>query len=134
MNPGRPPEPRFWTDQRMTTLVALVLRGGVLLAAAVTLVGGIGLLTRQGQAIPDYHTFRGSEAPYRSLLAVFEGVLQGEMPAIIELGVVLLIATPVARVLLTLIGFAVQRDRIYIVITSIVLAVLLSSLVFGGIP
>jgi uncharacterized membrane protein len=44
---------------------------------------------------------------------------------------VLLIATPAARVALTLGAFIIQRDRLYIVTTSIVLALLLYGLVWG---
>jgi uncharacterized membrane protein len=54
------------------------------------------------------------------------------MPAVVALGIVLLIATPVARVLLTLIGFIRQRDRVYILLTTVVALALLYSLTLGG--
>jgi uncharacterized membrane protein len=52
--------------------------------------------------------------------------------SIVQLGLLLLIATPVARVAFTLVAFVLQRDRTYVVVTSIVLALLLYGLVFGN--
>lgn len=116
----------------MTLLVALVLRGGVLLAALVTVAGGIPLLLVHGRESPNYHSFRGTEAPYRSLGAILQGVAHGEPLAIITLGIVILIATPISRVLLTLVNFLVERDRMYTVLTSVVLLILLYSLLAGS--
>ena len=122
------PEPQT----RMTVLVALVLRGGVLLAAAVTVAGGIPLLLVHGREFPNYHSFHGTEAPYRGLGAILQGIVHGEPLAIITLGIVLLIATPISRVLLTLVNFLVERDRMYTALTSVVLLVLLYSLLAGS--
>ena len=116
----------------MTTLVAGVLRGGMLLAALVTLAGGVGILSRHGGERADYHTFLGSQTAYRGIGAIGQGVLQGDSRAVVQLGIVLLIATPVARVMLSLIGFLVERDRLYLAITGLVLVGLLYSLVLGG--
>ena len=124
------PEPRSgWS---MAQLVALVLRGGVLLAAAVTLTGGVGFLLHHSGERADYHVFQSGPAVYRSLDGIGRGVLQGDTRAVVLLGIVLLIATPVARVMLSLVGFLVQRDRLYVAITGLVLAALLYSLVLGG--
>ena len=49
----------------------------------------------------------------------------------IQLGLLVLIATPIARVAFSLVAFALQRDRIYVIVTLIVLAVLLYSLTGG---
>lgn len=119
-------------QSRMTLLVALVLRGGVLLAAAVTVAGGIPLLLVHGRESPNYHSFPGTEARYRSLGAILQGVAHGEPLAIITLGIVILIATPISRVLLTLVNFLVERDRMYTALTSVVLLVLLYSLLAGS--
>ena len=55
----------------------------------------------------------------------------GQSASIVQLGVVLLIATPIARVAFTLVAFAIQRDRTYVIITLIVLGLLLYGLLFG---
>jgi uncharacterized membrane protein len=116
----------------MALLVALVLRGGVLLAALVTLAGGVGVLARDGGNRPDYRIFHGGEAPYRTLPEILTGAGRLEMPAVVALGIVLLIATPVARVILTWIGFVAERDRIYVLLTAVVALALLYSLTLGG--
>jgi uncharacterized membrane protein len=51
--------------------------------------------------------------------------------SVIQLGLLLLIATPVARVAMSLVAFILQRDRVYVVVTLIVLAVLIFSLTGG---
>lgn len=116
----------------MSSLVALVLRGGVLLAAAVTVAGSIPLLLIHGREHPSYHIFHGSGTPYRHLGAILQGVAHGDPLAIIGIGIVLLIATPISRVLLTLLGFLVERDRLYTGFTSLVLLILLYSLLAGS--
>ncbi len=51
----------------------------------------------------------------------------------IQLGLLLLIATPIARVAFSVVGFAIERDRMYVVFTLIVLAILLYSLLGSGV-
>jgi uncharacterized membrane protein len=116
----------------MASLVSLVLRGGVLLAAAVTVAGALPLLLVHGREYPSYHTFHGLDAPYRSLGAILQGTVHREPLAIIALGIVFLIATPISRVLLTLGGFLVERDRRYVALTSVVLLILLFGLLTGS--
>ena len=129
---GRHSDPPILTGRAMSLLVAMVLRGGVLLAAGVTLAGGIPYLVRHGKEIPNYHTFHGANAPYRSTSAIVHGVGALDLQAIVALGALLLIATPIARVMITFIGFAMRRDWTYLVITSIVLGILFYSLLAGA--
>ena len=51
---------------------------------------------------------------------------------LIQFGLLLLIAVPVARVAFSVVAFALQRDRTYVVVTLIVLAVLLYGLTRAG--
>jgi uncharacterized membrane protein len=48
--------------------------------------------------------------------------------AVIQLGLLILIATPVARVIFSLVGFVLERDRVYVAITLAVLAILAYSI------
>jgi uncharacterized membrane protein len=121
-----------WSDHQVEQLVGNLLRIGVLLAAGVTAAGGVGFLIHYGAAHADYRRFTPEAAEFRDLGAIVAGALRFDSRAVVQLGVVLLIATPIARVLLSLIAFVLQKDRLYIVITTIVLAVLLYSLVFSG--
>ena len=99
-----------------------LLRAGVALAAAVVLAGGVWYLARSGSSHPDYRVFRPEARTLHAL-----GSLPGD-EITIQIGLLLLIATPVARVLFTLIAFMVRRDRLYGYFALAVLAVLLYSL------
>jgi Predicted membrane protein len=122
------PHEDFALEQRLGTL----LRSGVIISAAVTLIGGIMYLAVHGGAPATYHTFRGEPAPLRSVGGVIAGVLRGESISIIQLGVLLLIATPIARVLISVIGFARERDWMYVACSLLVLVLLFFSLLHGG--
>jgi len=105
-----------------------LLQVGVLLASAVVLVGGI-LYVRQHSVAPvDYRTFSTEPASLRHSSQLLRLVATGDAAAIVQLGVLLLIATPIARVVFAVIGFAVERDRLYVAISLVVLAVLLFGL------
>ncbi len=119
-----------WDDQRIEVIIGGLLRTGVLLAAAVVLFGAAVYLARHGTEVPDYAVFRGEPEKLKSATAIVHGALGMSGRAIIQLGLLLLIATPVARVLFSAIAFAMERDYMYVVITLIVLAILLYSL-FG---
>jgi uncharacterized membrane protein len=132
---AQPPEPAAptgaWTDDRVEQLVGRLLQAGVLLAAVVVIVGGAAVLATHGGAAPAFGEFLGTAPGLRSVLGIVRGALALDAPSIVQLGLVLLIATPVARVALTLVTFALQRDRLYVVITAIVLAVLAYGLLWG---
>lgn len=120
------------SDDRVEQAIGNLLRAGVLVAASVTLLGGMLFLLQHGSRIADYGTFAGEAPEFTSISGVVRGVLALDSLAVTQLGLVLLIATPILRVIFSLVAFVIQRDRLYVVITSIVLAVLLFSLVFGG--
>jgi len=127
------PEPRRpWSDEKVQEIVGSLLRGGVITAAIVVLAGGIIYLVRYGANPTDYSIFQGVPAEFRGVEGIITAALALRSRGLIQLGLLLLIATPVARVAFSIFAFALQRDRIYIVITLIVLGVLLYSLVGGG--
>lgn len=118
-------------DEQIEIVIGRLLQIGVLVAAFVVIIGGAILLARHGGTIASFGQFRGEESLLRSIGSIVHGVLRGDSSAIVQLGLVLLIATPVARVALTLGAFVLQRDRLYIAITTLVLALLLYGLVWG---
>ncbi len=120
-----------WNDLRIEIIVGVLLRTGVILAASVVLFGAVLYLTRHGHEIANYSAFHGEPESLKSPVGIFQGVMQVNARAIIQLGLLLLIATPVARVLFSAIAFALERDPMYVGITLIVLAILLFSL-FGS--
>ena len=120
------------TDQKMDGLIGGLLRAGVIISAAVVLAGGAWHLAQFGSALPYYRIFHGEPTELRSVGGVLRGLAAGNSADLIQLGLVLLIATPIARVAFSVYAFAAQRDRTYVVITVIVLAALAASL--SGFP
>ena len=120
--------PRTWSDHDVEQVIGRLLQAGVVLASIVVIAGGILLLARHGAEATSFTVFRGGTSHLRSISATIGGVRRGEPRAIVQLGLVLLIATPVARVALTLAAFAAQRDRLYVAMTALVLALLLIGL------
>lgn len=111
-------------ERQMRLALGIVLRGGVLLAAGVVLLGGIVYLAHHASANPAYRQFEGEPRDLRSISAVIAGAFQFHGRSVIQLGVLLLIATPIARVIFSLVEFALEKNWLYVVITGIVLALL----------
>lgn len=123
------PTVRFsWSDEQVEKMVGNLLRAGVVLAATVTLLGGIVYLFRHGAEQPTYQVFRGEPAELRRVDGIVADAMTLRGRAIIQLGLLLLIATPIARVVFSLYAFVRQGDRIYMAVTLTVLTVLLYSL------
>jgi uncharacterized membrane protein len=120
------------SEHEIEQVIGRLLQYGVLLAAAVTLLGGVMLLVHHGSSPASFAVFQGEPPHLRSLTAIVSGAFSGGATSVVQLGLLLLIATPVARVAFTLVAFAIQRDRLYVLVTTIVLALLLYGLVFGG--
>jgi uncharacterized membrane protein len=116
------------TDQRIEIFLGQMLRVGVALAAIVVITGGILYLKSAPSTIPDYKIFHGQPAELTSVRQTVQGSAEFQPLAIIQLGLLLLIATPVARVFFSIIGFAMERDWLYICVTIVVLLLLLHSL------
>ena len=123
---------RPWSDEQVEEIVGNLLRSGVIAAAIVVLAGGIIYLIRYGATQLHYSIFQGEPAEFRSLRGIIKAAFSLRSRGLIQLGLLLLIATPVARVAFSIFAFAMQRDRIYIVVTLIVLGVLIYSLAGGG--
>jgi len=119
---------RSWSDQRIENLLGNLLRVGVLLSAVVVLSGGVIYLLRHGQSAVDFRVFRGEPEDFRDLRGIIRDSLELRGRGIIQLGLLLLIGTPVARVAFSIFGFAKVRDRMYVVFTLIVFSILLYSL------
>ena len=122
---------RSWNDLRIEVIIGALLRTGVILAAAVVLFGAVVYLARHGQEVASYGVFHGEPEALKSVAGIIQGALHMSGRAIIQLGLLLLIATPVARVAFSAVAFAIEGDYLYVWITLFVLGVLLYSL-FGS--
>jgi uncharacterized membrane protein len=120
-----------WYDQRIENIIAQLLRAGVVTTALVVIGGAIPYLAEHPRARVDYRAFHGEPPELRTVLGIVHSAFSGNVLAIMQLGLLILIATPIARVVFSVFAFAREGDRMYVVFTLIVLAVLLYSL-FGS--
>jgi len=119
---------RGWTDRRIEDVIGNLLRAGVMLSAAVVLCGAAVYLVRHGLSRTDYRVFRGEPSDLRSLHGIVRSAVRLHARGIIQLGLLLLIATPIARVAFAIFGFAEERDTMYVGFTIVVFAALMFSL------
>ena len=129
----RPFQPQPWRDRRIEIILGNLLRTGVLISAAVVLLGACIYLSRHAHEPADYRVFRGEPSEYRTISGIVQSVINVRGQGIIQLGLLLLIATPIARVAFSVVGFAIERDRLYVAFTLLVLAILLYSFLGSGI-
>ncbi|MFN6481923.1 MULTISPECIES: DUF1634 domain-containing protein [unclassified Nostoc] len=124
------------SEQQLEYLLSNLMKYGVLIASAVVLLGGILYLIHHGNEPAEYHFFRGEPSEFRSPVGVVKAVLSGSdayselrLRGIIQLGLLLLVATPILRVFLSLLTFLLQREFIYVIVTLLVMVSLTYSLI-----
>jgi uncharacterized membrane protein len=130
-NPKRPLNNLDWYEEQVENTIAQLLRGGVSLAAFVVIAGAVLYLGSSPFARVSYHTFQGEPEHLKSVHGIVRSAFAGQARSIMQLGLLLLIATPIARVMFSVFAFAIESDRMYVIFTLIVLGVLLYSL-FGS--
>jgi uncharacterized membrane protein len=118
-------------DKDIEIIIGNLLRAGVIISSLTIIFGGFVYLLQHGRNLPDYHTFEGLTGTFYSLPLVLTGVIKGEGEHIIQLGVLILIATPLARVVFSIFGFIKEKDRLYIIITLLVLIIIVTSMLLG---
>jgi uncharacterized membrane protein len=118
-------------NSRLQRLISLILRGGVIAAALTGVLGGMIFLLSHGRQPVSFKTFHDAQPQFASprvivqnALALQAGNEDGRGQAIAQLGILVLLFTPVIRVAFSILGFALERDRAYVVITAIVLMTL----------
>ncbi|HYX13625.1 MAG TPA: DUF1634 domain-containing protein [Nostoc sp.] len=124
------------SEQQLEYLLSNLMKYGVLIASAIVLLGGILYLIHDGAEPAGYHFFQGEPSEFRSPAGVVKAVLSGSdaygglrLRAIIQLGLLLLIAIPIVRVFISLLAFLLQREFIYVIVTLLVMTSLIYSLV-----
>jgi uncharacterized membrane protein len=127
----RPTDKKTDIGHSFEYLISGALRCGVLISAAVVLLGGFFYLVKYGDNPPSYQAFHGEPSDLRSVSGIVENALALSTRGVIQLGLLLLVATPVMRVMIALVGFALRKDGIYVAVSLIVLITLFYSL-FGG--
>lgn len=115
--------------ERAERAMALLLRLGVITAACIVFSGGAGFLTTHGMAAAGFESFRGEPAALRALPGILEGAMRFDARSVIMLGLLVLIATPIARVTFSVVTFIIERDVAFVTITLVVLAILVFGLI-----
>jgi uncharacterized membrane protein len=124
-------EQHGWSERRFETLIGQLLRIGVILAATVVFAGGVRYLLKYPGPVQSLHVFRGEPQNLQHVSGIVDFALQLHSRGFIQLGLLILIATPVARVAFSVIGFAGERDWLYVGVTLTVLALLLCGFAFS---
>jgi len=121
-----------WTDQKTEDLVAQLLRLGVTSSAVIVLAGAVVYLVRHGLAPANYRVFVGEPSDLREWRGIVYEALRGRGRGIMQLGLLVLLLTPVARVVFAAFAFAMERDWLYVAVSVFVFLVLLYSMVGSG--
>lgn len=124
----RSPARSRWDDDAIEQLVGRLLRAGVVTAAAIVLAGGVVYLLGHARQPPPGAVFQGEPDEFTHIDGILRAAAGLSGRGLVMCGLLLLVATPVARVALSLAAFVLQRDRLYAAITAFVLLVLLASL------
>lgn len=118
------------TDKKEHSLemaMGRMLQIGVTIAALVVLVGGVMYLSQNGGSLRDFRHFHAATPATTTIGGILTSAAHLDSRGIMGFGILLLIATPVCRVIFGVVGFALLRDRLYTAISVIVLCVLLFS-------
>lgn len=119
---------QYWLDWDIQQLIGNMLRFGVWLSAIVASIGGLIYLIAHGsETAPVYKIYTSQPAAFRSIPEVIKGALLFKSSSIMQLGVLLLIATPIARVLFSFFAFLLEKDYLYVFITFIVILIMIFS-------
>jgi uncharacterized membrane protein len=132
-NPRAPAKTKGFKDTDMQVVIGWILRTGVILSMVIVVIGGVLFVYRHGNSIPDYRVFKGVPYFIQNVKGIANGVFNLKGQAIIQAGIVLLIATPVIRVAFSAIGFILEKDYLYTFITLLVLLIIIISMLTGRI-
>jgi uncharacterized membrane protein len=118
-------------DTDMQLLLGRVLRGGMIVSMSIVFFGGIIYLYRHGHEVANYRVFNGIAPFLRQPDTLINGVFTFRGQAIIQTGIVLLIATPILRVMFSTMGFVLEKDYLYTCISLLVLLIIFISMLSG---
>jgi uncharacterized membrane protein YfcA/uncharacterized membrane protein len=125
--PAPKPQIEQHYSDKTNTIIGWILQGGVILSAAIIIFGLILMAFQPNKFAPET-LLRFPQ----SFAEVGRGVLALNPQSVIALGLLLLIATPIMRVAVSIVAFAVERDWRFVVLTALVLGILLFSVFYVG--
>ena len=117
----------------MNRILGIVLRSGVVLSGAIIAIGAALFVSNHSlDDTSSYLAYNPGLIPHGNfpvgLASIVSGLVSLDPFSIIALGFLVLLATPVARVVLSLLLFAAEKDRMFVYLTATVLAILLFSM------
>jgi len=120
------------TDQTIQKIIGNVLKYGVRTVLVIAAIGGSIFLYDHSSETVDYTRFTEND---HSIFQVTSDVLKGtaglDARSIIFLAILVLFCTPFIRLLLSLVSFILEKDRLYVFITTLVLVIICFSVYFG---
>ncbi|MDN3587072.1 DUF1634 domain-containing protein [Pedobacter aquatilis] len=119
-------------EKDIQVLLGTLLRAGVIISMSIVLIGGVIFLVHNNGAIIDYKVFTPEVSKFSSVLEILKGVTSLQGDAIVQFGVLMLIFTPIARIVFAIFSFSLEKDYLYVLIGFIILAIIAISL-SGGI-
>ncbi len=131
-----PNAPQDHKVRQVELLISTILRVGVVVSLCVIVFGTIVTFVHHPQYLHESQDLATLTTPSRytfphTFAELLAGLRQFEGRAIVVAGLLLLIATPVMRVAVSIFAFVYERDRVFVVITTIVLGLLLLSFFLG---
>lgn len=120
-----------FTDIDLNRSVGNLLRLGVILSVITSLVGFIKLFTEGFKMPRKYNLLNMGDSSEKVWSSFWDTLCKGEGMAIIQLGILLLILTPLVRIVFALIGYLKEKDYIYVTVSIIVLTIMIVSFLTG---
>lgn len=120
-----------FTDVDLNRSVGNLLRLGVILSVVISLIGFIKLFLEGFKMPKNYALLETGSSSEKVWTQFWDSLCKGQGMAIIQLGILVLIFTPLMRIVFALIGYLKEKDYIYVVISSIVLAIMAISFFTG---
>jgi len=121
-------EQKSITEKDVQSLVGNLLRVGVYISMSIVILGGIIYMAEHGDEKIDYATFSFDKVSLKTVEAIFANALTFKGAAVVQFGLLMLIFTPIARVLMAVVSFFLEKDYLYVFIGIIVLAIIMVSL------
>lgn len=116
------------SDKDLQVVLGTLLRVGVLVSMIIVFIGGVMYMIEQGSAVKDYGNFIVDANSFNSIPKIISELKQFKSGAIIQFGILMLILTPVLRIVFSVYSFLMEQDYLYVIIGFIVLAIILISL------
>ncbi|KQN38332.1 DUF1634 domain-containing protein [Pedobacter sp. MC2016-05] len=115
-------------DKDIQVVLGTLLRAGVIISMSIVLIGGVIFLIHNKGVITDYKVFKPELSKFSSIGEIFKGLSSFHGDAIVQFGILMLIFTPIARIIFAIFSFLIEKDYLYVLIGFIILAIITISL------